>query len=326
MDDDGYVFVVDRIKDMIVTGGENAYSAAVEHAVCDYPAVGAYAVIGIIPDPTWGEAVHAVVVLRPDACANEAELREHTKSLIAGYKAPRSVAFVDALPVSGAGTVLKRERRLPTGTASTGVSADVEPIVARPLERGKLSVRVREFGQFLPHACLGMDHLIVDVCSAVHHRAVGRLLKQAVERLPLTLIERAEHLVFHRYQRDLDLGELLGTGLGELDYVPPPILGRALPLDQLAGFQLVEQPDHVRPVHGQCAGQRLLSAPAAIPEHRQRNQVTRPQTRRRQHRFGTSPHSARKVIKQRARVTCRAIDQRQYGHTPKYTHLCHLPI
>jgi len=112
MDDEGYVFVVDRMKDMIVTGGENVYSAEVEQALCQHPAVAACAVIAI-PDPTWGEAVHAVVVLRPDASVTELELREYTKSLIAGYKAPRSVAFVDALPLSGAGKVLKRELRLP---------------------------------------------------------------------------------------------------------------------------------------------------------------------------------------------------------------------
>ncbi|HEY6856727.1 MAG TPA: fatty-acid--CoA ligase, partial [Mycobacterium sp.] len=117
MDDDGYVFVVDRIKDMIVTGGENVYSAEVENAVCQHPAVAACAVIGI-PDPAWGEAVHAVVVLRPGASVTEVELREHAKSLIAGYKAPRSVAFVDALPVSGAGKVLKRELLRPYSDSS----------------------------------------------------------------------------------------------------------------------------------------------------------------------------------------------------------------
>ena len=79
MDDDGFVFVVDRIKDMIVTGGENVYSAEVEQAVALHPAVAACAVIGI-PDPEWGERVHAVVVLAPGATVTPEELREHCKA------------------------------------------------------------------------------------------------------------------------------------------------------------------------------------------------------------------------------------------------------
>jgi acyl-CoA synthetase (AMP-forming)/AMP-acid ligase II len=110
MDDKGYVFVVDRIKDMIVSGGENVYSAEVENAVAQHPAVAACAVIGV-PDTEWGERVHAVVVPAPGATIEIEELREHTKSLIAGYKAPRSMEVVDALPLSGAGKVLKRELR-----------------------------------------------------------------------------------------------------------------------------------------------------------------------------------------------------------------------
>jgi len=110
MDEQGYVFVVDRIKDMIVSGGENVYSAEVENAVAQHPAVAACAVIGV-PDDEWGERVHAVVVLKPGAALEAEELREHTKALIAGYKAPRSMEVVDALPLSGAGKVLKRELR-----------------------------------------------------------------------------------------------------------------------------------------------------------------------------------------------------------------------
>jgi acyl-CoA synthetase (AMP-forming)/AMP-acid ligase II len=112
MDDDGFVYVVDRLKDMIVTGGENVYSAEVEQAVALHPAVAACAVIGL-PDDEWGESVHAVVVLATGATATPEELREHCKGLIAGYKAPRSVEFIDALPVNGAGKVLKRELRAP---------------------------------------------------------------------------------------------------------------------------------------------------------------------------------------------------------------------
>ncbi|MFI1918046.1 long-chain-fatty-acid--CoA ligase [Nocardia sp. NPDC020380] len=112
MDERGYVFIVDRIKDMIITGGENVYSAEVENALSSHPAVALCAVIGV-PDAEWGERVHAVVVLHPGEQAAEAELREHCKTLIAGYKAPRSVEFVPELPMSGAGKILKRELRKP---------------------------------------------------------------------------------------------------------------------------------------------------------------------------------------------------------------------
>jgi acyl-CoA synthetase (AMP-forming)/AMP-acid ligase II len=110
MDGDGYVFIVDRVKDMIISGGENVYSAEVENALAQHPAVAACAVIGV-PDPDWGERVHAVVVLGAGASVTSDELRAHTTTLIAGYKAPRSVEFVDSLPLSGAGKVLKRELR-----------------------------------------------------------------------------------------------------------------------------------------------------------------------------------------------------------------------
>ncbi|WP_432167038.1 acyl-CoA synthetase [Streptomyces sp. bgisy031] len=110
MDENGYVYIVDRIKDMIVTGGENVYSVEVENAVARHPAVAGCAVVGL-PDDRWGERVHAVVVLRPSAEATADEIRAHTKNLIAGYKAPRSVEFTEALPVSAAGKVLKSELR-----------------------------------------------------------------------------------------------------------------------------------------------------------------------------------------------------------------------
>jgi acyl-CoA synthetase (AMP-forming)/AMP-acid ligase II len=110
LDEQGYLYVVDRIKDMIITGGENVYSAEVENAVARHPAVAQCAVIGL-PDPDWGERVHAVVVLHPGRTLTLAELREHTKTLIAGYKAPRSVEIADALPISATGKILKRELR-----------------------------------------------------------------------------------------------------------------------------------------------------------------------------------------------------------------------
>ena len=110
LSEDGYLFVVDRIKDMIITGGENVYSAEVEDALAAHPAVAACAVIGI-PDADWGERVHAVVVLASGASASPDELRAHVKTLIAAYKAPRSVEFAESLPLSGAGKVLKRQLR-----------------------------------------------------------------------------------------------------------------------------------------------------------------------------------------------------------------------
>ena len=108
MDDEGYLYIVDRMKDMIVSGGENVYSAEVENTLAQHPAVAANAVIGI-PSEQWGEAVHAVVVLKTTATAEElmAYCREH----IAGYKCPRSVEFREALPTTGAGKVLKTELR-----------------------------------------------------------------------------------------------------------------------------------------------------------------------------------------------------------------------
>jgi len=110
MDERGYVYVVDRLKDMIVSGGENVYSAEVENAVAAHPNVAACAVIGV-PDQEWGERVHAVIVCVPGTTVTAEEIREHTKTLIAGYKAPRSIEVVDTLPVSGAGKILKRELR-----------------------------------------------------------------------------------------------------------------------------------------------------------------------------------------------------------------------
>jgi acyl-CoA synthetase (AMP-forming)/AMP-acid ligase II len=108
--DDGYVFIVDRLKDMIVSGDKNVYSVEVENALGRHPAVAACAVIGL-PDARWAERVHAVVVLKPGAKATPDELVQHTRSRIASYKAPRSIEFVEALPLSGAGKILKRELR-----------------------------------------------------------------------------------------------------------------------------------------------------------------------------------------------------------------------
>jgi len=106
LDEDGYLYVVDRIKDMIVTGGENVYSAEVENALAQLPAVGMSAVIGV-PDDKWGERVHAAIVVREGHTLTEAEVIAHCKTLIAGFKCPRSVEFRADLPISPAGKLQK---------------------------------------------------------------------------------------------------------------------------------------------------------------------------------------------------------------------------
>jgi long-chain acyl-CoA synthetase len=110
LDEHGYLYVVDRIKDMIVTGGENVYSAEVENALSQHPGVASAAVIGI-PSERWGEAVHAVVVLKPGASAEAATLLAHCRGLVAAYKVPKSVEFVSDLPLTAAGKVAKTQLR-----------------------------------------------------------------------------------------------------------------------------------------------------------------------------------------------------------------------
>ena len=109
----GFLFLVDRIKDMIVTGGENVYSAEVENVLYQHPAIAECAVIGI-PSADWGEAVHAVVTLRPGMTVSTQDLFGHCRSRIAGYKCPKSFDVRDIdLPKSGAGKILKVELRRP---------------------------------------------------------------------------------------------------------------------------------------------------------------------------------------------------------------------
>jgi long-chain acyl-CoA synthetase len=110
MDEEGFVYMVDRIKDMIISGGENIYSVEVENCVTQHPAVSQCAVIGI-PDEKWGERVHAFIILQPDGKVTAEEIIEFTRARIAHYKCPRTVEFRTAFPLSGAGKVLKRELR-----------------------------------------------------------------------------------------------------------------------------------------------------------------------------------------------------------------------
>lgn len=112
MDDDGFIYVCDRLKDMVVSGGENIYCGEVEAAIASHPAVEQSAVIGI-PCQRWGETVHAVIILKTGADASSEEIIAHCRELIAGYKVPRSVEFRQTLPLTSVGKVLKTELRKP---------------------------------------------------------------------------------------------------------------------------------------------------------------------------------------------------------------------
>jgi acyl-CoA synthetase (AMP-forming)/AMP-acid ligase II len=111
-DENGYIFVHDRVKDMIVSGGENIYPAEVENAILGCPGVADAAVIGV-PDERWGEAVKAIVVAHPGAAPDPQEVIAWARQRIAGFKAPKSVDFIDVLPRNASGKVLRRELRKP---------------------------------------------------------------------------------------------------------------------------------------------------------------------------------------------------------------------
>jgi len=107
MDEEGFVRIADRLKDMIVTGGENVFCGEVENVISEHPDVTACAVVGL-PDEKWGERVHVVAVIKEGAKLTEKALRDHCKTLIAGYKCPRSATFTtDPLPLSAVGKVRK---------------------------------------------------------------------------------------------------------------------------------------------------------------------------------------------------------------------------
>ena len=110
LDDDGYLYVLDRIKDMICSGGENVYPCVVEAVLYMHPAVAEAAVIGV-PNTQWGEAVKAIVVLRAGATASEREIGEFCRGRLAGFQRPRSVDFVEALPRNPSGKILKQVLR-----------------------------------------------------------------------------------------------------------------------------------------------------------------------------------------------------------------------
>ena len=107
MDEDGFIYIVDRVKDMVITGGENVFSAEVENVIMQYPGLAECAVIGI-PDDTWGEAVHAIVVPREGEALDPEAIQSHCRSTMAGFKCPKSISIRhEALPKSGAGKIQK---------------------------------------------------------------------------------------------------------------------------------------------------------------------------------------------------------------------------
>jgi fatty-acyl-CoA synthase len=109
-DDEWYFYIVDRKKDMFLSGGENVYPVEIEKVLYEHPAVHMCAVVGV-PDPKWGEVGVACVVLKPGATATVEELLSFMQSRLARYKVPKRVVFLDSLPISGAGKILKRELR-----------------------------------------------------------------------------------------------------------------------------------------------------------------------------------------------------------------------
>jgi acyl-CoA synthetase (AMP-forming)/AMP-acid ligase II len=112
LDDEGYLYIQDRIKDMIVSGGENVYPAEIEQVLFQHPAIADAAVIGV-PDDRWGEAVHAFVVAKPGAETTDEEIIAFCRERLAGYKRPRSVEFIDAIPRNASMKVLKKDLRAP---------------------------------------------------------------------------------------------------------------------------------------------------------------------------------------------------------------------
>ncbi|MFQ5563954.1 MAG: class I adenylate-forming enzyme family protein [Parvularculaceae bacterium] len=119
MDADGYIYLADRKEDMIITGGYNVYPAEVEHALVAHEAVAECGVFSV-PDPKWGEAVYAAVVLRPGASVSEGELISFAKASLARFKVPKAIKFMDALPKTSVGKILRRTLREPYWEGQAG--------------------------------------------------------------------------------------------------------------------------------------------------------------------------------------------------------------
>jgi acyl-CoA synthetase (AMP-forming)/AMP-acid ligase II len=135
MDEKGYLFIMDRSKDMIISGGENIYPREIEEVLIRHEAVREVAVIGI-PDVKWGEAIKAVVATHPGASVTEEELISFCRHHIASYKKPKSVDFVDALPKNNYGKILKRDLRAgywkEKGAEGLVLPRFVDPCVKQP--------------------------------------------------------------------------------------------------------------------------------------------------------------------------------------------------
>jgi len=110
VDEDGYIYIVDRKKDIIITGGINVYSVEIEQVIATHPAVSMVAVIGV-PDEQWGEAIQACVVLKPGQTTTEEEIIRWCRDRLASYKKPKYVQFLTDMPLSGTGKILKRVLR-----------------------------------------------------------------------------------------------------------------------------------------------------------------------------------------------------------------------
>jgi long-chain acyl-CoA synthetase len=117
-DEEGYFFIVDRKKDMIIRGGYNVYPREIEEVLYEHPAIRECAVVGV-PHDELGEEVGAAVVLKEEADADVAAIRAHAKERVAAYKYPRHIWFVDELPKGPTGKVLKREIKVPAEVASS---------------------------------------------------------------------------------------------------------------------------------------------------------------------------------------------------------------
>jgi long-chain acyl-CoA synthetase len=117
VDEDGYFFIVDRKKELIIRGGYNVYPREVEEVLYGHPAVQEAAVIGV-PDDALGEEVGAAVVLKPDQDVSVEDLRDYVKGEVANYKYPRKIWFADELPKGPTGKILKREVEVPSEVAS----------------------------------------------------------------------------------------------------------------------------------------------------------------------------------------------------------------
>jgi acyl-CoA synthetase (AMP-forming)/AMP-acid ligase II len=140
MDDEGFVYIQDRVKDMIVSGGENVYPREIEDVLFRHPAVADAAVIGV-PDAQWGEVVKAIVVLRPGASATEPELVEFCRGQLASYKRPRSVDFIAELPRNPSGKVLKKDLREPFWKGHSRREGLTAPLSRRSRSRARATVR-----------------------------------------------------------------------------------------------------------------------------------------------------------------------------------------